>query len=267
MKTQSAGKPDRARSDDPERGWFLHGSAWDDVVWIFAPTNLLEEERPHRIRWDFTLPSGRRFPDPQHAALLESARQFLSLLRTRSLQSGLAQRSSTVAKYFLQLRGLVQWMDTEGCRRFSDLDSAALLRFQSVIARRKRNTGTTVAPITVQQNVCLLVYLYHFRDEIDNALLINPCPGQSAFGFVGVRRSDRRKWPYTPDVIAVPLIQGAIELLENGAIDILRAREIYATTMAQAQARGYTKPTCDYKTARALRQVTLRTPRGPQTIR
>lgn len=127
MKTQAAGKvtvlSDRARSDDPERGWFLRDSVWDDVVWIFAPTNLLEEERPHRIRWDFTLPSGLRFTDPKHAALLQSARQFLSLLRTRSLQSGLAQRSSTVAKYFLHLRGLIQWMDTEGCRRFSDLDS------------------------------------------------------------------------------------------------------------------------------------------------
>jgi integrase len=271
MKTQSAGQvsviPDRGHSDDPARGWFLRDSAWNDVAWIFAPTNLLEEERPHRIRWDFILPSGRLFTDPRHAALLESARQFLSLLRTRSLQSGLAQRSSTVAKYFLQLRGLVQWMDTEGCRRFSDLDSAALLRFQSAIGRRKRNTGTTVAPITVQQNVCLLVYLYHFRDEIDNALLVNPCPGQSAFGFVGVRRRDGRKWPYTPDAIAVPLIQGAIEMLEHSAIDILRAREIYATTMAEAQARGYTKPTCDYKTARALRQVTVRTPRGPQAIR
>jgi integrase len=270
MKARSVRKAtvisDLARRDSPERDWFLRDSAWDDVVWIFAPTNVLEEERPHRIRWDFTLPSGRRFTDAQYASLLQSARQLLSLLRTRSLQSGLAQRSSTVAKYFLHLRALVQWMDAEGFCRFSDLDSAALLRFQSAIARRKKNTGATVAPITVQQHLCLLVCLYHFRNEIDDGLSVDPCPGQRAYAFVGVRRSGRHKWPYTPDAIAIPLIQGAVELLENCAIDILRAREIYATTMADVQRRGRCYSTCTRVAERALRQVMTLTPRGPQTI-
>ena len=42
--------PDPARPTSTKRDWFLRGSAWGDVVWIFAPTNLLEEERPWRIR-------------------------------------------------------------------------------------------------------------------------------------------------------------------------------------------------------------------------
>lgn len=251
---------------EPERDWFLRNSAWDDVVWIFAPTSLLEEQLPHWVRWDFALPTGQRFTDPRYARLLESARQLLSLLRTCSMQSGLAQRSSTVAKYFLHLRGLVRWMDAEGFCRFSDLDSAALLRYQGVITRRKTNAGARIAPITVQQHLCLLVALYQFRDEIDDGLLVDPCPGQSAFAFVGVRRRDRLKWPYTPDLIAVPLIQGAIELLDQCAIDILRAREIYATTMAEAQRAGRGYDTCTRIAERALRRVTTLTPRGPQTI-
>ena len=182
---KAAVSPDLTGHDSRGRGWFLRDSDWDDVAWTFAPTSLLEEEHPHRIRWDFTLPSGRRFTDPQYTSLLQSAKQLLSLLRTRSWQSGLAQRSSTVAKYFVHLRMFVRWMDEEGFCRFSDLDSAALLRFQRAIARRKRYTGTTITPITVQQHLCLLVYLYYFRTEIDDGLSVDPCPGQSAFSFVG----------------------------------------------------------------------------------
>ncbi len=35
--------------DTSARDWFLRGSKWEDVRWIFAPTNLLEEEQPARI--------------------------------------------------------------------------------------------------------------------------------------------------------------------------------------------------------------------------
>ena len=50
--------------DTSARDWFLRDSKWEDVRWTFAPTNLLEEEQPARILWDFRLPSGSRFTDP-----------------------------------------------------------------------------------------------------------------------------------------------------------------------------------------------------------
>ena len=256
----------RARRDELARSWFLHGSSWEDIVWILAPTNLLEEERPCRIRWDFTLPSGRRFTDRRHAPLLHSAKQLLSLIRTRSLHSGLAQRASTTAKAFVHLRGLLRWMDAEGFGRFADLDSAALLRFQGSIARRKNINGVTVSSSTVQQYLSVLVYLYRFRDELDDALSVDPCPGQSAFELAGARTRDIHHWPYTPDAVAVPLIQGAIELLENGAIDILRARELYATATAEAEHRGSCLSVCNDEAVRAMQQVTLLNPGGMKRI-
>ena len=109
-----------------QRDWFLKGSTWKDVTWTFAPTNVLEEDYPVRIRWDFGLPSGRRFTDPQHVALLESAKQLVSLIRRHALISQLPQRATTVASYFMCLRKLLRWMDEEAFRRFVDLDSAAL---------------------------------------------------------------------------------------------------------------------------------------------
>ena len=64
----------------------------------------------------------------------------------------------------------------------------------------------------------------------------------------------------------MPLIQGAIDLLANCAIDILRAREIYATTMAAARRRGVCYSTCSYHAERALRRITTPTPKGPRRI-
>jgi hypothetical protein len=49
-----------------KRDWFLKDSKWEDARWVFAPTNLLEEEARLKIIWDFKLPSGRRFTDPSH---------------------------------------------------------------------------------------------------------------------------------------------------------------------------------------------------------
>src|SRR5258707_13753942 len=125
---------------DPEtsrRDWFLRDSAWQDVTWTFAPTTLLEEEYPVRIRWDVRLPTGRRFTDPRYAPLLESAKQLLALIRRHALISRLPQLATTVVGYFFRLRKLLQWMDAQGFRRFSALDSVALLRFRGAIAGRK----------------------------------------------------------------------------------------------------------------------------------
>ena len=59
------------------RDGFLSDSTWHDVLWIFTPTNALEQEHPVRIRWDFRLRSGRRFTDPSFGPLLERARTLL----------------------------------------------------------------------------------------------------------------------------------------------------------------------------------------------
>ena len=248
-----------------QRDWFLRDSTWKDAAWTFAPTNVLEEDYPVRIRWDFRLPGGRRFTDSQHAALLESARQLIFLIRRRALISQLPQRATTVAGYFMCLRTLLRWMDEEAYHRFADLDSAALVRFQRDIVQRKNRTGAPVTPGTVQGFINLLVYLYRFRDELDDALSVDPCPGQTAGELAGVNRSRTHHGPHTPDAVAVRLIQGAIDFLASSAVDILRAREIYATAITEAQRRGRSEVACNCTAVRALRKVTVLIPRGTQT--
>jgi len=250
-----------------QRDWFLRDSTWGDVTWTFTPTTLLEEEYPVRITWDFILPSGQRFTDPEYAPLLESAKQLLSLIRRRALISQLPQRATTVAAYFFRLRKLLRWMDTEGFRRFSELDSAALLRFRGAIARGKTRTGAAVSAGTIQSTLNLFVYLYHFRSQLGDALSVDPFPGQTAGELAGVHQSRSRlhHGPYTPDAVAVRLIQGAIDFLTSSAFDILGAREIYASAIAAARRRGRSASACNCTAVRALRKVTILTPKGPQT--
>src|SRR5579871_5352563 len=73
---------------------------WTDAAWTLKPTNVLEQACPERIRWDFELPSGRRFTDPAFTRLLETSRAFIALIRLRSISTGLALRASTAAGYF-----------------------------------------------------------------------------------------------------------------------------------------------------------------------
>jgi integrase len=258
--------PAPAGSNSKGRDWFLRDSRWHDDLWVFTPTNALEHERPVRIRWSFSLPSGRCFTDPSFAPLLEAARMLLALIRTRSLSTGLPQRARTVAGYFEYLRELVRWMELDGFLHFADLDASAVLRFQRAIERRTNYKGVPVARTTVQKYLDLLVYLYRYRAEIGDGLRIEPFPGQSPGSIAGVTDANRRTWPYTPEPIAIPLIRGAIEFLSNCAMDLLRAREIYAATVAAVQRRGHTEEVWRKAAIRALRQVTLDTAKGPCTI-
>ena len=260
-------EPAAAGRDSTRGDHFLRSSNWGDILWIFAPTNVLEEERPVRIQWDFLLPSGRRFTDASCAALLQSARTLIALIRTRSLSTGLAQRATTVAGYFTYLRELVRFMDGEGFAHFADLDVSAVLRFQRVIERRINQKGSPLARITVQKYLDLLVYLHRFRTEVGDGLAVDPCPGESTARRAGVCEANRRSWPYTPEAIAIPLIHGAMEFLSCNALDLLRAREIYATTVAAVQRRGLTEEISRQAAARALQQITLQTSKGPVTIR
>ena len=193
------------------------------------------------------MPNGRHFTDPRYEELLESVKQLLSIIRRHTLISHLAHRTTTVAGYFLCMRKLLRWMDSEGSGRFADLDAAALLRFRVLVAQAKNNAGTTFCATTIQQYLNLFVYLYHFRAELDDALSFNP----SALQTVHQSRSGIHHGPYTPDVVSAPLIRGAIEFLTSSAFDILWAREIYATAQRCRRSEADCSTAISYLVGRA----------------
>jgi hypothetical protein len=179
--------------DMSARDWFLRDSKWDDARWTFAPTNLLEEEQRARILWDFRLPSGRRFTDPEYDSLRETCKRLIASVRTRSLSTGLPQRARTAIGHFEHLRPLLHWMDKEGYRRFVELDCDAILRFRHAVGERRGRGGAYILPKTLTCLYEALASLYHLRDELGDGLLVDPFVGRSprqlagAYGAQGLR--------------------------------------------------------------------------------
>ena len=253
-----------AEGDTRARDWFLRDSTWDDACWLLAPTNLLEEEAPQRIRWDFTLPSGGRFTDRKHAPLLETSKKLIALVRTRSLYSGLARSATTASGFFARLRPLLRWMDQEGFDRFAELDAAAVRRYRYIVARRRGRQNAHILPITQINHLSVLAELYHLRDELGDGLLEEPFLERSLYQVAGA--SHYAPGRHTPDAIAVPLIQKSIDYLESGAIEVLRAREIYAAAMAEASKRIRANENCNRHALEALAGIMISTPWGTQRI-
>lgn len=266
VKAHSAPGAAAAAADDDRRDYFLIHSHWNDARWVFAPTNALEAERPVEIRWDFTLPSGRRFTDRSCAPLLESSRKLIALIRARSMSTGLAQRATTVVGYFSYLRELVRFMEGQGFTRFCDLDASALLSFQRTIERRTNQQGLPLATRTVQKYLDLLLYLHRFCRELGDGLTVHPCPGESTASRAGVCEANRRSWPYTPEPIAIALIQSAMEFLACNAMALLHAREVYVATVDAVDREGHGPEPARHAAIRALSQITIATPEGPRPI-
>lgn len=256
---------DASAGDMSARDWFLRDSKWNDARWTFAPTNLLEEEQRACILWDFRFPSGRRFTDPEYDALRETCKKLIASVRARSSSTGLPQRARTAIGHFAHLRPLLYWMDKEGYRRFVELDCDAVLRFRHAVGERRGRGGAYILPKTLTSLFEALASLYHLRDELGDGLLVDPFLGRSPRQLAGAYE-DKHYGPYTPDSIAIPLVQQSIEFLEEGAIDVLRARESYATEMASALERITSNGNCNRSVLEVLGALTINTPRGPQRI-
>ena len=257
-----------ARSyDGRHRDWFLRNSSWTDTVWIFEPTSRLDEDHPHRIRWDFTLSSGQRLTDPPYADLLESSKQHLASIRLHSLRLGPGRHASTVRALFHCLCVLIRWMVEQGFHCFADLDKSAICDFTLAVAKRPgRKAGSVIGRSTLEQHLHVLIYLFQHRDTIEDSLQIDPFPGERAGSIAQAHAHRKRRGPYTPDSVAVPLIQGAIECLTTSAVDILRAREIYINAMTKARRRTARPGTLAHIAITSLRSTPIATLRGPCTI-
>src|SRR6185437_2341672 len=71
---------------------------------------------------------------------------------------------------------------------------------------------------------------------------------------------------YTPDVVAVPLIQGAIEFLGTAALPILTARELALQAYQRALREKVTRRSARHAARAAVDSITIDTPRGPQRL-
>jgi integrase len=248
-----------------DRGWFLLGSKWEDDVWVLAPGNALEERRPVRLRWDFELQDGRRFTDERYATLRETSKQLIALIRTHSMFTGLPLRPSTVATYFFTLRCLLQWMEREHFSRFADLDPPALPQFQQWLRTRPvAGHSSPRAPGTVLRHLYLFEYLHRFGAELDDCLSFDPFAGHDHRRAAGYHEGLRQPWPYTPDSVAVILLQAAIDIVTREAPIILQAWQTYRKAAAGGRGAGHAHTG---RATRALRNASAGIPDAQSPVR
>jgi integrase len=260
--------PQPCAERNAKRDWFLRDSHWDDIHWILAPTTAISADRPNIIRWDFSLPCDDvLFSHPRYAALLESAKHHLALFRSSPSRSRSGCGGNTLRAYFQCLRTLIRWMTRERLERFSDLDSALIARFTRTVRRRRGYIGPTITRVALRNYYGVLVGLYQHRHKVLDALQIDPFPGLSAHAATASVVYDRKTAPYTPDAIAMPLLQGAIEFISASALPTLAAREC----CLQAYQRARKAPKASRRSARlvaraALNAIVIDTPRGPHRL-
>ncbi|MGH8219353.1 MAG: hypothetical protein ACREUT_12455 [Steroidobacteraceae bacterium] len=227
-----------------------------------AATSALQEDRPVIIRWDFSLPDGSQLTDAQHADLLESAKQHLALFRTGSARCG-ARSGATLRIDFQCLRTLIRWMLREGVNRFSELDATLLGQFATLARRRRGYTGPTISPTALHNYYGVLIGLYRHRHLVADAIQVDPFPGISANAAAAMRVYQPKTTLYTPDAIAIRLVQGAIDFLNTAALPALAARERYLQAYATELANGRRGA---FKARRAaagvLLGIVIDTPRG-----
>lgn len=244
------------------RDWFLLDSHWNDVQWVLAPTSALQEDRPVVIRWDFTLPRGRLFTHRHYAALLESAREHLALIRVGVGRSRTGCAGSSLRLYFQCMRALIRWMIQEGLQRFADLDAERVADFTQALRRRRGRTRTTISRETLSHYYRVLTGLHRHRGTVRDALQFDPFPGVSVRAATPGTDSGNPE-SYTPDVVAIPLIQGAIELLNAAAFRTLAVRESCLQTYQRLRAAKVDRRVARLRVLSALYEITVDTPLGP----
>lgn len=252
------------------RDWFLRNSHWDDVRWVLAPTNAHQEDRPIIIRWDFSLPNGLQFTDDRYATLRENSKRHLALIRTgfsgsrsASSDSRSGCGASTLADSFQCLRALIRWMIAEGVERFGDLSAALVGEFIRSLRRRPGYGGRKVSQRTLNHYDGVLIRLYRHRHRVSDALQVEP-----VIDFRSRAATPRNPAlaPYTPDAVAIPLVQGAIEFLSIVAVPVLAARERYIQAYQRICESGITPSWACRLASAVLRECPIHTSKGPHQI-
>ena len=133
-----------------------------------------------RLRWDFALPDGSCFGDPQWTEWRAAAKLFLWSLKADPPPGRRSVRAGTLLGYFTLLRLLISWMTAEGCRRFIDLDRADSERFLADIASRPgTRSGKPITPESLRSYCNLLVVLYQQGRKYPELTIPDPFPGGS----------------------------------------------------------------------------------------
>ena len=207
-------------------------SRWDSARWkLDNPTSGVASSES-TLRWDFRMPDGSVFTDPQWAKLLDECRCFVwSLFRNN--WSGKLPKPGQMARFGIGLRGLVRWMAENDYADFSELDSAAVRDYIDDLVQEKANGNETLSAWSLMPWLEILLHIYRQSPALKEAgvplMPEHPYGGRSTRELAHDLKAEmiRGTIPPVPDEVFLPAIARALEWLGDISKDILRLQSLY----------------------------------------
>jgi integrase len=220
-------------------------SRYGDAVWDFWPSipagNIVPSEK--RLNWALSLPDGHTLLDPEHAALLASAKDFIYSLLFDPVEGRRPSKAQTIVKKLRKgLTPLLRWMVQNGYRRFVDI-----VDFDEYVVYVKAGSGRygrTPAAKTVASLLAVVEDLWLQSPKLTDGLAAHPWPGESAASLAGLSRRGyhKPKTAYIPDAVARQLVQEALVYVNDKAESIVSTRAAATAAQERARARGVAHP-------------------------
>lgn len=198
-------------------------SRYSETIWDFWPY-VPQENKPDshkRINWAIRLGNGDLLTDPQHAALLESCKDFVWSLFADPIEGRKRPKMATIISVLKEpLPSLVRWMTSRGLTQFRQLAECSL----DYVAHARAG----VNPKTAEKRLALVESIYHQSGKISDGLPRHPWEFETAAGLSGAATMPDRykaKTPVIPAPIQKRLAALAIDYVERRAGGILDARD------------------------------------------
>jgi len=232
-------------------------SRFGDDKWDFYPYIPQENVPPADkiLNWCIALPDGRLLTDPEHSALLESAKDLVWALFATPLAGKKRPLIRTLFAKLRSLTPLLRWMVKLGITSFASLGGRTLeyVPVARVIEGNKAASDRTVAlRLRVAEDI------YEQRWNIHDALADHPWPHESAMSLAGVRQGSSFRKPVTeriPDQVLARLVSVAKEYVVDQADLLLSSMDATTTIRSDKKARGQHKGTVWAACVKVARQA------------
>lgn len=228
-------------------------SRFGDDIWHLDGIRPGSNRSDYSLDWSFTVATGR-FTDPAFHAWRMAAKTLLWSVKVDPPPGRRHLHDGTLVRLFTGLRLLIRWMADQGYRRFADLDREASERFMAAMAERRNPRGEAVAAGTLGHYRSLLILIYLQGARYPAVAIHDPFPGVS-----GLFPKNHRGWlPYTPDVIAVPLLSSALRLIGPAADDIIALQGEAQAAYDAALASGLSPTKAGFRVTDAIASFRFR---------
>ncbi|HUR42443.1 MAG TPA: hypothetical protein VM240_14875 [Verrucomicrobiae bacterium] len=216
----------------PETNGYQVLSRRKDLTWRFAPyipqRNLMPSQT--QIRFDVAMPDGKLLSHPDHRHLLNAAQDYLYTKWVRRAPAT-GRRPSALTLILADwpwLKVLLSWMIVSRVERFAALTMASLQEYVAHVnaleARAGFRRGQRVTSSSRRRCLVALEEMFLWRAELEDAPQVFFSDARDVSRAVGFKRRPRQT-DAIPMEIAVPLVQGALEFVEQKADSLLKARD------------------------------------------